>query len=158
MLKSIRHLNATSAEWKSHSDMIIPRGELAAEFTDTGAILLKMGNGTETYSALPYLNAVTVRSFGGGELSPKNQCTYRAGGAISNLFLKLPGAPEDNFYAEISFISGEDATAFEVSDTVYFSGDDIAGGEFLPVPSKHYTVLIWRDNGWHCVVRGVPIE
>lgn len=53
-LKSrIVHVSKTTLEWASESTVIL-KGEMAIEFTDSGAPKIKYGDGTKTFAQLPY--------------------------------------------------------------------------------------------------------
>ena len=51
--------NDTSANWGS-SEKVLLKGELAIEFTTDGAPKFKVGDGTNTFSALPYATMTTA--------------------------------------------------------------------------------------------------
>ena len=50
---SIQLLTATTAEW-NNSNYVIPEGELVAEIKEDGLVQLKIGNGLNKFSDLPY--------------------------------------------------------------------------------------------------------
>jgi hypothetical protein len=56
----MRQLVGTTAEWAA-DDLVIGDGEIAIERTDAGQVLIKIGNGVDQFSELPYQ---TLSSFG----------------------------------------------------------------------------------------------
>ena len=152
MHKSIRHLRGTESEWAAN-DIVIPDGEIALLKTPTGRIKAKIGDGISRFSELSSLDGDALRT-GDDTLDMKHGKLYRLG-TVSGISIKLPRSPEDDFYTELSFTSGEDATEF-ISDTVIrFTGDDIAAEEFIPREKTHYNLFIWYDGEYQGVARGL---
>ena len=155
MRKSIRHLRATTEEWITHN-IIIPDGEIAIERDPCGIDRIKIGNGVDYYSDLPYLDGISVRyeDFE-GTLLLENARRYRLGCA-KLITIDTPIIFPDDFTCEISFSSGEVATEFATNSHLRLSGDDVMGEIFIPAPNMHYTLFIWYDDELHGVVRGIP--
>ena len=55
----VLHDVRTTAEWTTVGTTVIPKGYLTIELTTTGQPKAKVGNGTDTWEALPYLTAET---------------------------------------------------------------------------------------------------
>ena len=153
MIKSIRHLRGSSADWISN-DIIVPDGELAIERQPHGLLKIKVGDGITRYSMLSSITGDTEKCENGIiRLKPSRR--YRFGTA-SNITVSLPSAPDDDFYCEISFDSPSDQTEFTVEGgKIRMTGDGVADYEFIPDPMTHYTVFIWYDGEYQGVVRGV---
>jgi len=58
----MRQLIGTTAEWAA-DDILIGDGEFAIERTTGGIVLIKVGNGVDSFSELPYM---TLTAFGPG--------------------------------------------------------------------------------------------
>lgn len=58
----MRQIIGTTAEWIA-DDLVIGDGEIALERTGGGELLIKVGNGVDQYTDLPYL---TLTAFGSG--------------------------------------------------------------------------------------------
>jgi hypothetical protein len=150
--KSIRHLRGTESEWAAN-DLIIPEGEIALLKTGTGRIKAKIGDGISRFSELPSIDGDPHRP-DTDTIDMKHGKLYRLG-TVSGISISLPASADDDFYTELSFTSGEDATEF-ISDTpIRFTGDDIAGEEFIPREKKHYNLFIWYDGEYQGVARGL---
>ena len=152
MIKSIKHLRANEEEWKSN-DIVIPDGEIAIIATKGGNSNIKIGNGNDKFSSLPSLFGCTVKD-AEESLTILHGRSYRYG-EIPVLNVSFPDVIDDDFYAEISFDSGVDATEFSVEGKIRFSGDDVADEELMPKPNTHYNVFIWYDGSLQGVVRGI---
>lgn len=153
MKKSIRLMRAESAVWQS-IDPVIPDGEPVIERTAAGVVRLKIGNGSESFSSLPSLLGDAVRT-------EENVITLAHGksfrlGSTPYLVIKLPKTYDDDFFSEISFDSGDDATEFAIEGKVRLSGDGVADEELMPEAKTHYTIFIWYDGAFQGVVRGIP--
>ena len=153
MIKSIRHLRAGENEWESN-DIVIPDGEIAIVKTKGGNNNLKIGNGIDRFSNLPSLLGCTVKPEK-TSIIVMHAKTYRFG-EIPELAISFPDTIDDDFYAEISFDSGIDATEFSTEQFIRFSGDGVADEEFMPKSHMHYTLCIWYDGSLQGVVRGLP--
>jgi len=153
MIKSIRHLRGNEADWAAN-DIVVPDGELAILYTGGGQTKLKVGDGVRRFSALPALIGNTS-SIDADELTVEHGVTYRLGRRAA-LALRLPDAPDDDFFTEISFNSASYATEFEAEPKVTFTGDGTADGDFTPETKRNYTLFIWYDGTYQGVVRGVP--
>lgn len=156
MTKSIRHLRGSDTQWKNN-DIIIPDGELAIMRTAAGSTKIKVGNGTDAFSAL--------RSVGGDYIQysvapTKHVFTLEANMIYHvpnarDLVLTLPASYDADFCCMICLDTRYCACDFSL-EGVYFSGDDVVDGEFVPVVSKSYTLFIWYGTGFQGVIRGVP--
>lgn len=153
MIKSIRHLRGDEEEWERY-DAVIPDGEIAILKTRGGLSKIKVGNGFDTFSALPSLTGDSVNT-SEREITLMHGKSYRLG-ECESLVLKFPSAIDDDYYAEVSFDSGADGTEFSTEKKVRLSGDGVADEELLPSENTHYTVFIWFDGELQGIVRGIP--
>lgn len=153
MKKSIRLMRADTTTWKSLNP-VIPDGEPIIEKTAAGAVRLKIGNGTDSFSALPSILGDTVKT-------AKENITLAHGKsfrlrAVPVLNIAVPPVFDDDFWCEVSFDSGDDATEFSVAGNIRFSGDGVADEELMPEAKTHYTLFIWYDGAFQGIVRGIP--
>ena len=153
MIKSIRHLRGNEADWAGN-DIVVPDGEIAILHTGGGQIKLKVGDGVRRFSALPALIGNTL-SLDQNDLTVEHGFTYRLGRRDA-LALRLPDAPDADFFTEISFQSASYATEFEATPNIIFTGDGTADGDFTPEAMRNYTLFIGYDGSYQGVVRGVP--
>ena len=155
MIKSIRHLRGTRDEWQA-CDAVIPDGEIAILKSAEGISKIKVGNGLDTFSNLPAITGETV-SVNNREsnITLLHGRSYRLG-EIAELNIKIPNSPDEDYYAEISFDSGNDATELSFSTKVRLTGDNVADEELMPRPKTHYTIFIWYDGELQGIVRGLP--
>lgn len=153
MIKSIRHLRAAESEWLSN-DVVIPDGEIVILKTRSGGTRLKVGNGKDKFSALPTLGTDAVKATDGA-LTLHHGKSYRLGTSQA-LTLTLPETIDEDYYSEVSFDSGADATELEIIGKIRLSGDDVADEDLMPKPNTHYTVFVWYDGDIQGIVRGLP--
>ena len=153
MIKSIRHLRGTKTEWEAN-DVVIPDGELAIMKTKAGNSTIKVGNGIDRFSSLPSITGDSVTTQN-SELTLLHGRSYRLG-ECSSLTLSFPAVLDDDYYTEISFDSGADATEFYLNGRVRLTGDGVADEELMPRAKTHYTVFIWYDGELQGIVRGLP--
>lgn len=153
MIKSIRHLRGTAAEWAAH-DAVIPDGELAIMKTNAGNTALKIGNGIDRFSALPFVTGSSV-STADREITLMHGRSYRLG-ECKTLSIAFPAVVDDDYYSEISFDSGVDATEFLAKGKVRLTGDGVADEELMPRVKTHYTIFVWYDGEFQGIVRGLP--
>lgn len=153
MIKSIRHLSGSEAEWQAH-DTVIPNAEISIVKTKGGNQKIKIGNGKDKFSDLPSLTGDAVNT-DKEAITLLHARSYRLKTAYS-LEISFPDVIDDDYYSELSFDSGEDATDFSVNGKLRLSGDNVAGGELIPRPNVHYTLFIWYDGSMQGVVRGLP--
>lgn len=153
MIKSIRHLSGSESEWKSH-DAVIPNAEIAILKTAAGNQKIKIGNGKDKFSLLPSITGDSVITEEEA-ITLLHARSYRLQTAYA-LEISFPDKIDDDYYSEISFDSGDDATEFSVNGKLRLSGDDVAGGELIPNANTHYTVFVWYDGNMQGVVRGLP--
>ena len=155
MIKSIRHLTGSESDWAAY-DVVIPKGEIALLETASGRLRMKIGNGSQRFSQLPFTDG-NCAQIHDGTLTVEH-ATYYKGGALASLTLMAPQYIDDDFYCEVSFISGADATEFDTAGAGVFSftGDGTAGGVFIPEENMRYTIFIWFDGALQGAVRGIP--
>ena len=154
MIKSIRHLCGTSADWLGFSSYVIPRGELAVEYTRAGATVVRIGDGTTAYENLTPINRPKVIHPSENEITLADGCIFLFY-TMTYLAINMPSSYDAAFSSEVFFISGKDATEISFSNSANISGDDTADNLFLPKPNKRYTLWIWYTDSWNIVVRGV---
>lgn len=154
MIKSIKHLRADENEWKNH-DIVIPDGEIAILRTKGGNLKIKIGNGEKKFSELPSLLGDAVLSENNRSITLLHGKSYRLG-EVASVSIDFPSVIDDDYYSEISFDSGVDATEFEVTGKLRLSGDGVADEELLPEPNTHYTIFVWYDGSLQGIVRGLP--
>lgn len=156
MTKSIRHLRGSETQWKNN-DIIIPDGELAIMRTAGGGTKIKVGNGTDTFSALRSVDGDYVQF----PLSATNQSFTLESNMIYHtpnvrtMTLTLPTSYDADFCCMICMDTRFYTCDFSL-DGVYFTGDDVVDGEFVPVAGKSYTLFIWYATSFQGVIRGVP--
>lgn len=153
MIKSIRHLRGTDAEWQAH-DTVIPDGEIAILKTKDGIPKIKIGNGSDAFSKLPALTGETVITHE-GSVTLLHGRSYRLG-ERAELNISIPHSVDDDYYSEISFDSGDDSTEIRFNSRVRLTGDNVADEELMPRPKTHYTIFIWYDGELQGIVRGLP--
>lgn len=154
MIKSIRHLRADESEWSSN-DIVLPDGEIAILKTRGGNTKLKIGDGVLKFSELPSLLGDAQEHDGYDTVTLLHGKSYRLG-EVPSLTVALPDVIDDDYYSEISFDSGVDATEFEVIGRIRLSGDGVADEELMPEANTHYTVFVWYDGAVQGIVRGLP--
>jgi hypothetical protein len=152
VIKSIRHIRGTAAEW-SANDAVIPEGEIALLKMRNGRFKARIGDGVSPFSKLSSIDGDAIRE-ASGSITAEHGKLYRLG-TLTGLELTLPTDPDDDFYTEISFSSGNDATEFISNTAVRFTGDDIAAEEFIPRERTHYNLFIWYDGEYQGVARGI---
>lgn len=99
-LARMRQIVGTTAQWAA-DNIVIGDGELACERTTGGQVKMKIGNGTSTFSALPYIGGL-VPAFG-------TDYTWQTmtGSRSDNTDYMSPGYPiMVNFVAEFLSNSG----------------------------------------------------
>jgi len=153
MIKSIRHLRGSESEWQAY-DTVIPDGEIAILKTRGGVPKIKIGNGSDRFSSLPSLTGDSVTT-SAKSVTLNHGKSYRLG-ECQTLEIEFPAIIDDDYYSEISFDSGIDATEFSVNGKVRLSGDEVADEELLPKAKTHYTVFVWYDGELQGIVRGLP--
>lgn len=149
-------LRGTAAEWEAH-DVPLKDGEPALLKKTDGRVQLRIGNGTDYFTDLMAVGECRVENeaLTFGELV--SGYDYRIGSADSVEY-SFPETMPDDFYALMTFDSGETPTDFYVGTDCYFTGDDTAGGVFTPTANRHYTLLLWYDGTKQGIVRGVAHE
>lgn len=154
MIKSIRHLRADENGWLAN-DAVIPDGEIAILKTAGGRVKVKIGNGVDKFSALPSLSTDAVKESDADSLTLEHGKSYRLG-TLQQLTLSIPQIIDEDYYSEVSFDSGTDATELEINGKIRLSGDDVADEELMPRANIHYTVFVWYDGEVQGIVRGLP--
>ena len=152
MIKSIRHLCGTTADWSNAYSYVIPRGELAVEYLVSGETVVRIGDGVTAYSSLTPINRPRVVSCTGNEVTLAANSIFLFS-SLTHLHIKMPSVYDQTFSTELFFISGNDATEISFSLLPNVSGDDCADNLFLPKPNKRYTLWIWYSDSWNAVVR-----
>lgn len=145
----------TKEGWAA-SDRVLEEGEPALVKTAAGGYRLKIGNGSDVCSDLPSLTSdVVTHTEASVTVAPVYASDHRFG-TLSSLTLTVPSVFDDDYFAFLSFDSGNTPTSFAYTDrAILFSGDDVASGVFVPQAGKHYTLMLWYDGLMQCVVRGV---
>lgn len=152
MLKSITHLRGTEDAW-ARNDVIIPDGELAIIKTKGGGARVKLGDGVSRFSELPGITG-EPKECAEDEIVLLHGRSYRLG-TKDALTISFPTVIDDDYYTEITFDSGIDATEFNVIGELSLTGDDVADRELMPREKTHYTVFIWYDGTLQGIVRGL---
>lgn len=91
-----RQLIGTSADWAANN-IVLGNGEIGIEVVSSSDVRMKVGNGTQTFSALPYASAssTTINAATQSALDAK---LALAGGTMTGL-LTLSGAPTSSLHA-----------------------------------------------------------
>lgn len=156
MTKSIRHLRGDTDSWYEN-DIVIPDGELAICRTYSGGTVLKIGDGMKRFSELEPLGDHSKYKYGlTGFFTLENNCLFKLDTPRA-LKIQTPDMFDDNFSCLLSFTTGAGTLPVEILGKIYFSGDDTAGGDFIPEPKRNYNIFIWNDGNFQAVVRGVPL-
>lgn len=87
-------------------------------------------------------------------VTPEHGRIYRFG-SMKSLTVIPPARVSDEYFSEISFDSPAIPCELSIRGTVRLSGDDVADGELMPKPDRHYTVFLWYDGELQGVVRGI---
>ena len=155
MANSVQHLRGTKEEWRIH-DPVIPDGEIALIMDENESYRLKIGNGKQTFSKLPYPSDEIIRIEGTeAELTLGDREEIRMG-EMSFLKIAIPEQISESFISSIVFDSGETPTTIEYdTPKVKYSGVDIQAELFVPSEHTHYNVIFWYDGALQCTVRGV---
>ena len=157
MANTIQHLRATRAVWEAH-DIIPKDGELALLRTDDGGALIKIGDGTHRFSELTSLTTEARSRSGEAHVLYHGEDTRFS--AVSTLSLSLPATVREDYYSILSFdspIGSPTALSYPEEPRIFFSGDDVIDGIFIPNEGKHYTLLFWYDGRMQGLARGVTL-
>ena len=157
MANTIQHLRADRAVWAQH-DIIPEDGELALLRTDDGATLIKVGDGVHRFSELPTVTGEALRGDTGNLLLRHGEDTHFE--ALEALSLSFPQALREDYYSLLSFDSPADAPTaltYPAEPRIFFSGDDVMDGIFIPGGGKHYPLLFWYDGRIQGLSRGVTL-
>ena len=158
MANTIQHLRARRDVWAQH-DIIPKDGELALLRTDDGGTLIKIGDGEHRFSELSSLTGEARSGSGDTHILRHGEDTRFS--SIESLSLSLPVIIREDYYSILSFDSPMDSpTALSYPETpkIFFSGDDVFDGVFVPDVGKHYTLLLWYDGRLQGLTRGVMLE
>lgn len=158
MSHTIQHLRANREGWALH-DIIPADGELALLQIGDGGTLIKIGDGERPFSELASLTGEVVRG-------SSDQLLLRHGeearyDVLSSLTLSFPYVIREDYYAALSFDSPQNtptALSYPEAPKIYFSGDDVSEGIFVPDVKKHYSLFFWYDGRMQGLVRGVTVE
>jgi hypothetical protein len=157
MANTIQHLRASRAVWAQH-DIIPKDGELALLRTEDGASLIKIGDGIHHFSELSAVAGEALKGSGSTHLLRHGEDTHF--GSLESLSLSLPQNMREDYYSMISFDSPEQAPTelvYPEVPRIYFSGDDVIDGIFIPEAGRHYTLLFWYDGKIQGLSRGVTL-
>ncbi len=158
MSKIIQHLRADREGWALH-DIIPMDGELALLRTEDGGTLIKIGDGEHPFSALASLTGEVVKGAADTHLLRHGEDLRFD--TLKALSLSLPDAIREDYYAALSFDSPSDtptALSYPEAPRIYFTGDDVLEGIFIPDIGKHYTVFLWYDGKMQGLARGVALD
>ena len=155
----IQHLRADRDGW-AQNDIIPKDGELALLKTEDGGTFIKIGDGEHRFSELTSLTGeVSNKSGESLVLRHGEEARY---GTLPLLYMTFPQSIREDYYASVSFDSpsGSTPTSFVYPETpkIYFSGDDVIDGVFVPDASKHYSLFFWYDGRMQGLVRRVDLE
>lgn len=158
MSQIIQHLRANREGWALY-DIIPKDGELALLQMEDGGALIKIGDGEHPFSELPSLTGEVVSRSGDALLLRHGEeARYDS---LSALSLSFPAVIREDYYAAISFDSpstAPTALSYPEAPKIFFSGDDVIDGIFVPDISKHYSLFFWYDGRMQGLVRGVTLE
>ena len=158
MSKIIQHLRADRAGWERH-DIVPMDGEIALLRTEDGGTLIKIGDGEHPFSLLASLTGEVKHSIEDTHVLCHGEDLRL--GTVSAFSLSLPDAIREDYYASLSFDSPSDApTAFSYPEApkIYFTGEDVLDGIFVPDVGKHYTLFLWYDGKMQGLARGVALD
>lgn len=154
----IQHLRANREGWALY-DIIPKDGELALLQMEDGGTLIKIGDGEHPFSELSSLTGEVVSRSGDNLLLRHGEeARYDS---LSALTLSFPAVIREDYYASISFDSpstSPTALSYPEAPKIFFSGDDVVDGIFVPDLSKHYSLFFWYDGRMQGLVRGVALE
>lgn len=154
----IQHLRATREGWALY-DIIPKDGELALLQMEDGGALIKIGDGEHPFSELASLTGEVVSRSGDTLLLRHGEeARYDS---LSALTLSFPTVIREDYYAALSFDSpaaAPTALSYPKEPKIFFSGDDVAEGVFVPDVAKHYSLFFWYDGRMQGLVRGVALE
>lgn len=140
----VLHDVRTTEQWTTVGTTIIPKGYLTIELTTTGQPKAKVGNGSDTWAALPYLTAETDLS----DYATKNYVDTGISSAISALgtVFNIKGRVDsvdalpntDNKSGDVYLVGAEDADNFA---EYYWTGTlwDFMGQTIKVDLSNYYT-------------------
>lgn len=158
-MKSIRHRRGSLAEWES-ANPIIPDGEIALVKRDTGYDIA-IGDGETPFSTLHTLGGRIVKNYTDNIITE----TVRSGddlryGTLEELNLDIENPTSEDFFATISFISGESPTTLSLParSYIYFTGNDCDDGYFYPFEYMRYNMFLFYDGSLQGIVRGYYYE
>jgi hypothetical protein len=139
----MRQIVGTAAQWLSF-DLVLGKGELAVEQTGT-TTKIKIGDGTNKYSALPFVS-------GGVDLSAISANFVNLAGSTMTGPLVLSGAPTADLHAATKkYADNAVAAAKTQSDTDYVNvaGDTMTGALTLsgpPTADLHAATKKYTDD------------
>lgn len=143
-----RQLIGTSAVWAANN-IVLGNGEIGVEVVSTSDVRIKIGNGTSTFSALPYASAssTTINTATQAALDAK---LALAGGTMTGL-LVLSGNPSAALGAATKqYVDAADATlTTSVNAKLPLAGGTLTGALTLsgaPSSSLHATTKTYVDT------------
>ncbi len=157
MANTIQHLRASRAVWAQH-DIIPKDGELALLRTEDGATLIKIGDGIHHFSELSAVAGEAYKESESTHLLRHGEDAHFE--IIESLSLAFPQNLREDYYSMLSFDSPAEAPTalvYPEDPWIYFSGDDVMDGIFVPEGGKHYTLLFWYDGKIQGLSRGVSL-
>ena len=158
MANVVKHLRGTAEEWAAY-DEVVPDGTLALLRLNGGGFRIKIGDGVNRFSALPYIDGNTVTGEGSEAAVVLSNGTDLRYGVLTSLTVDIPEQMPEDMLACISFDSAEEPTTVSyLFDGVRFSGDSVEDGVFVPESSTHYSLFFWYDGAMNCHARGVANE
>ena len=145
----LQHLRGEKSDWAAN-DYVAKDGEIALYKESDGTYRMKIGNGTSKFSLLPSLTReVKPVSSTYGILMKHNldvRCATTA--AVS---VNIPSKIPDDYMSSISFTAQEGfKLTINTSKKIYFSGDGLSTGVFVPVAAARYTLIFWYDTNLRC--------
>lgn len=149
-----QHLRGNDSAWMTH-DPVLRDGEIGVLQTPNRRAKLKVGDGERRFSALPFLDG-EIRTGVNPTFYLTHGLDLRFPDALTSpITVKFPAGKDSDYYAVLTFTTGDVAPTFTTVPEVTFSGDDIFGGKFVPLANRHYTLLFWYDGDMQGAVRGV---
>lgn len=141
--------NDGTAAWLA-ADAVLLRGEVGVEFLDNGKSKIKIGDGSSTWSKLPYFGGDEAKVFQVGDLAEIEETALAKGdiAIVKTAIYTDAENEENNKYSYTSYVyNGENWAAMDGNynaENVYFSEDLIYTkqfGELAAVPSSGSATL-----------------
>lgn len=150
-------LRGSAAQWQEY-DIVPADGEVALLRTAGGRTRIKIGNGTDPFSALCCQDGEVIKGMQGSQLTLRHGADHRLG-TTETVMIQYPAVYDEDFFATVTFDSPSTPTSFScpLTPALHVTGDAVTDGIFVPQASTHYTVLFWYDGGMQALVRGVAL-